>query len=175
MILYCYDESGVYTGPVSPALSPARPFVNGQPNYICPARCTDKTPPVCPEGTAPVFDGLDWSISENHRGKTAFDTLSGQAVTVAQLGPLAPGLTLSRRPSPNHVWDGQAWREDAQKLLSAMRAARDARLAASDWTQLPDSPLAAGTKEAWRVYRQALRDFPDGWTKDKPWPAKPQE
>jgi hypothetical protein len=37
-----------------------------------------------------------------------------------------------------------------------VRAQRNARLSASDWTQLPDVPLA--TKEAWAAYRQALRD-----------------
>jgi len=29
-----------------------------------------------------------------------------------------------------------------------------------DWTQLPDSPLTIQQKQAWAVYRQALRDFP---------------
>ena len=39
------------------------------------------------------------------------------------------------------------------------RLQRDQLLAASDWTQLPDVPLA--TKEAWAAYRQALRDLPE--------------
>lgn len=39
----------------------------------------------------------------------------------------------------------------------SVRARRDALLAASDWTQLPDVPLA--TKQAWAAYRQALRDI----------------
>jgi hypothetical protein len=34
---------------------------------------------------------------------------------------------------------------------------RNAKLAQSDWTQLPDSPV---DKEAWATYRQALRDLP---------------
>lgn len=34
---------------------------------------------------------------------------------------------------------------------------RDALLAGSDWTQLPDAPV---DKEAWAQYRQALRDLP---------------
>lgn len=34
---------------------------------------------------------------------------------------------------------------------------RDAQLAASDWTQLPDAPV---DKAAWATYRQALRDLP---------------
>lgn len=34
---------------------------------------------------------------------------------------------------------------------------RNAQLAASDWTQLPDAPV---DKTAWATYRQALRDLP---------------
>ena len=34
---------------------------------------------------------------------------------------------------------------------------RNAQLAASDFTQLPDAPV---DKEAWAEYRQALRDLP---------------
>lgn len=46
-------------------------------------------------------------------------------------------------------------------------------LQASDWTQLPDVPLA--TKEAWAAYRQALRDVtlqPDPF--NIVWPQPPQ-
>jgi hypothetical protein len=35
---------------------------------------------------------------------------------------------------------------------------RNAKLAQSDWTQLPDSPV---DKTAWATYRQALRDLPE--------------
>lgn len=34
---------------------------------------------------------------------------------------------------------------------------RNAQLAASDWTQLPDAPV---DKQAWATYRQSLRDLP---------------
>jgi hypothetical protein len=41
---------------------------------------------------------------------------------------------------------------------------RNAELAISDWTQLPDAPV---DKEAWATYRQALRDLPaQGGTAD---------
>lgn len=40
------------------------------------------------------------------------------------------------------------------------RITRNLKLEASDWTQVPDSPLTDPQKEAWRTYRQALRDFP---------------
>lgn len=48
-----------------------------------------------------------------------------------------------------------------------IRAKRDLMLRDSDFAMLPDSPVAESKKEAWRTYRQALRDltkqsgFPD--------------
>jgi len=44
-----------------------------------------------------------------------------------------------------------------------MRRQRDAFLAGSDWSQMPDSPLSDSDREAWATYRQALRDFPATW------------
>jgi hypothetical protein len=41
---------------------------------------------------------------------------------------------------------------------AALRAERNARLAASDWTQVADAPVDAA---AWAAYRQALRDMPE--------------
>lgn len=54
-----------------------------------------------------------------------------------------------------------------------VRSRRAALLAESDWTQLPDVPLA--TKTAWAEYRQALRDVtqqPD--PRNIIWPTPPQ-
>ncbi len=51
--------------------------------------------------------------------------------------------------------------KDPRGLEVLMRLARDARLAASDWTQLADAPV---DRAAWAAYRQALRDFPATWT-----------
>ena len=42
----------------------------------------------------------------------------------------------------------------------AVRAARDRRLAACDWTQLADAPLTDEEKVVWATKRQALRDVP---------------
>ena len=61
----------------------------------------------------------------------------------------------------------QAW--------TALRTERNARLAASDWTQLQDSHLSAEKKSAWADYRQALRDLPDECTDPTQvdWPLDP--
>lgn len=66
---------------------------------------------------------------------------------------------LPPRPSPHHQFDYGAgrWVGDEGAAWAAVRAQRDVRIAATDWTQLPDVPL--GTREAWAAYRQALRDI----------------
>ena len=47
---------------------------------------------------------------------------------------------------------------NTQSQWSKVRAQRDTLLQSCDWTQLPDVPLDTPTKEAWVLYRQALRD-----------------
>lgn len=53
-----------------------------------------------------------------------------------------------------------------------VRSDRNIRLAACDWTQLPDAPVDAA---AWATYRQALRDITE---QSDPfeviWPTAPQ-
>jgi hypothetical protein len=53
----------------------------------------------------------------------------------------------------------------------AMRQIRANLLAASDWTQMPDSPLTDEQRAAWATYRQALRDAPANWTPAPTWDA----
>ena len=64
------------------------------------------------------------------------------------------------QPSLNHVFDytTKQWVDPRtpETQWPVVRSQRNAKLSASDWTQLPDVPLA--TKEAWATYRQALRD-----------------
>ena len=58
---------------------------------------------------------------------------------------------------------------DAQWAI--VRTQRNAKLAASDWTQLPDAPVDAAE---WAEYRQALRDVTDQTDPfDIAWPTAP--
>jgi hypothetical protein len=50
--------------------------------------------------------------------------------------------------------------QDAADAWVALRTERDAMLAASDWTDLPNAPLTAEQQAVWQTYRQALRDLP---------------
>lgn len=63
-----------------------------------------------------------------------------------------------------------------EALAEAVRAERDGRLAASDWTQLADAPLDDAARSAWGVYRQALRDVPrrGGFPEVVEWPGAPE-
>ena len=47
---------------------------------------------------------------------------------------------------------------NTQSQWAKVRSQRDQLLSACDWTQLPDVPLDAPTKEAWVTYRKELRD-----------------
>lgn len=55
---------------------------------------------------------------------------------------------------------------------NSVRAERNARLTASDWTQVADAPV---DKAAWAAYRQALRDITAqaGFPWDIEWPVAP--
>lgn len=57
--------------------------------------------------------------------------------------------------------------------FAAIRAERNDRLAACDWTQLPDAPADAA---AWKKYRQQLRDLLEDLENpnDVQWPVPPQ-
>ena len=56
--------------------------------------------------------------------------------------------------------------------VAAVRADRNGRLAATDWTQIADS---TADKPAWAAYRQALRDVPAqvGFPQSVTWPEQP--
>lgn len=59
--------------------------------------------------------------------------------------------------------------------LIELRRQRNQLLTQSDWTQLADVPLTQEQKNAWAVYRQALRDVPSSFStlEDVVWPETP--
>jgi hypothetical protein len=81
------------------------------------------------------------------------------------------------RPSQHHEFDhdAEAWIDarTADDLAEEARQKRNALLAQSDWTQVPDAPV---DKAAWATYRQALRDITkqSGFPLEVIWPNKPQ-
>lgn len=97
-------------------------------------------------------------------------------------------IAVPPRPGPWARWSGSEWvdprsEEEIQSERShaidadwfALRAERDRRLLACDWTDLPNAPLSEAQRAAWLAYRQALRDMPE--TTEDPaapvWPTAP--
>lgn len=54
-------------------------------------------------------------------------------------------------------------------MMDDMRQERNLLLAQSDFRVVSDYP----NREAWLVYRQQLRDFPNVWIPDMPFPTPP--
>ena len=63
-----------------------------------------------------------------------------------------------------------------EQLSAEARARRDTLLSSCDWTILSDAPLTTAKKNAWKAYRQALRDIPSqpGFPNDIQWPSIPE-
>lgn len=86
-------------------------------------------------------------------------------------------VEIPARPSEYHAFDyaAKSWLDRRDNSFYANEAIRKRAklLQASDWTQLPDVPLA--TKEAWATYRQALRDITEqpGYPLEVVWPVAP--
>ena len=71
------------------------------------------------------------------------------------------GETQVRELTADEIRDAEQLASDATSEMA--RGVRDNLLAMSDWRVLPD---ATGNVEAWRNYREALRDLPT----DPDWP-----
>lgn len=182
MLIYTYDpQSGEYIGSREARPSPLEPGV-----YLVPANATAVAPPDAQDGCARVWTGSAWEQVEDHRGETVYSTATGEVVPITTPGPLPDGVT-ALVPGPCPIWDAEAaaWITDTDALAAAVRAERDARLAASDKTQLPDFPLSDEMKAKWASdYRTPLRNLPASWANfpgsgpndpDCPWPAEPAE
>jgi hypothetical protein len=112
----------------------------------------------------------------------------------ADESPLEPGVFLlpafaTFQAPPNAVegkdifWNGDDWElrdipttpPEPEATWDDIRAMRNGKLAASDWTQLPDIPLSEKEVTAWRTYRQELRDIQtgEGSPSDVIWPTAP--
>ena len=85
-----------------------------------------------------------------------------------------PALLIDGVWTQNYIVTNLGPDESATKVhaqWTVIRAERNAKLVASDWTQVADAPVDAA---AWAVYRQALRDIttqPDPF--NVVWPAMP--
>ena len=82
------------------------------------------------------------------------------------------------KPSVHHNFSMGVWGFDSVSFEAAVRKARDEKLTASDWTQIPDAPLTPEERVAWATYRQQLRDITTSlegieFIQDVSWPQEP--
>jgi hypothetical protein len=105
-----------------------------------------------PATLAYFWPGAEWSLKDNDYASLVWHS-NTQKPSEEDLSAAWPA-----------VRDALAW--------DAVRAERDALLAASDWTQVADAPVDAAV---WAVYRQALRDVPQDYAdpEDVVWPTAP--
>ena len=123
----------------------------------------------------PVFEGPQATPTTPYEFiyRDGVEEIKGKWFTKYSIGPVFTDYT--DEDGGVHTAAQQELLYKAQKDAAqwdSVRTDRNARLAACDWTQLPDAPVDA---EAWAVYRQALRDITD---QNNPlevvWPTAPQ-
>lgn len=147
-----------------------------------PADCTDCVPPEIPAGKAAVFDGQRWSILDDHRGESVYNTETGQPVTITELGDLPENVTLLKPDEDFMRWMGSEWVKDteAEHKAAVAQAEEEKKQLLQESTLkiniLQDAAdLGIATAEesksllAWKKYRIELNRFEYG----QDWPIKP--
>jgi len=69
----------------------------------------------------------------------------------------------------------QKTEQEIAQLADEVRAERNAKLTACDWTQLDDAPVSIDRKRIWQEYRQELRGVTSqaGFPTNVTWPESP--
>lgn len=120
------DSDGLYLGQTEAELD----IYARDGSYIIPGGCIDTAPPATREDHAARWTGAEWEYIPDHRGKTAYQTADGQAVTVDTVGELSDGLTFDAPPSAWHTWNGKKWTVSKEDQAEQLKQAKAAKLAA---------------------------------------------
>ena len=118
-------------------------------------------------GYDPVLNGAAATVSPPYEISTrdGVEEIDGQWFTKFIVGPVFADSD-----------EETAYRTSVDNRAAArVRAERDRRLAACDWTVLTDSPLTTAKKTEWKTYRAALRDISaaEGFPHTMEWPTEP--
>ncbi|EAA9052664.1 DUF4376 domain-containing protein [Salmonella enterica subsp. enterica] len=84
------------------------------PHTGLPANCTDIAPPDIPASHTAVFDTekQTWSLFEDHRGETVYDTQTGNPIYISEPGPLPENTTTQAPTSPIDKFENGQWVAD---------------------------------------------------------------
>lgn len=118
-------------------------------------------------GYDPVLNGADATVSGPYERSTrdGVEQIDGQWFTKFIVGPVFANSD-----------EETAYRTSVDNQVAAnVRAERDRKLAACDWTVLTDSPLTTAKKTEWKTYRTALRNISaaEGFPHTMEWPTEP--
>ena len=124
-------------------------------------------------GYDPVLNGAAATVSGPYEVSTrdGVELINGQWFTRFIVGPEftdnAEATAAEQETAYRTKIDNQA--------ATNVRADRDRKLAACDWTVLTDSPLTTAKKTEWKTYRTALRDISaaEGFPHTMEWPTEP--
>ncbi|ECD1913677.1 tail fiber assembly protein [Salmonella enterica subsp. enterica serovar Bovismorbificans] len=96
------------------------------PHTGLPANCTDIAPPDIPASHIAVFDAgtQTWSLREEHRSETVYDTTTGNQIYISAPGPLPENVTSVSPDGEYQKWDGKAWvKDEAAETAARLREA----------------------------------------------------
>ncbi|EDE4817860.1 tail fiber assembly protein [Salmonella enterica subsp. enterica serovar Enteritidis] len=157
------------------------------PHTGLPANCTDIAPPDIPSSYIAVFDSetQTWSLYEDHRGETVYDTTTGNQVYISELGPLPENVTSVSPDGEYQKWDGKAWvKDEAAEKVAQLRQAEETKsrllqMASEKIAPLQDAVdlgLATDDEKAqldeWKKYRVLVNRVD---TLNPDWPEKPSQ
>ena len=124
-------------------------------------------------GYDPVLNGPAATTSGPYEisVRDGVEEVNGQWFTKFVVGP-----TFTDNEEATAVEQEAAYRARIDsEAATRVRQVRADKLAACDWTVLPDSPLSDGKKTEWEQYRQGLRDITsaEGFPHNVSWPSEP--
>ncbi|ASG16341.1 tail fiber assembly protein [Salmonella enterica] len=100
------------------------------PHTGLPVNCTDIAPPDIPSSHIAVFDAetQTWSLHEDHRGETVYDTTTGNQGYISAPGPLPENVTSVSPDGEYQKWDGKAWvKDEAAEKAAQLRQAEETK------------------------------------------------
>ncbi|EBW2588608.1 tail fiber assembly protein [Salmonella enterica] len=155
------------------------------PHTGLPANCTDIAPPDIPSSHIAVFDAetQTWSLQEDHRGETVYDTTTGNQMYISEPGPLPENATSVSPDGEYQKWDGKAWvKDEAAEKAAQLRQAEETKsrllqMASEKIAPLQDAVdlgLATDDEKArldeWKKYRVMVNRVD---TTNPDWPEVP--
>ncbi|EBD4909364.1 tail fiber assembly protein [Salmonella enterica] len=157
------------------------------PHTGLPANCTDIAPPDIPASHIAIFDAETetWSLHEDHRGETVYDTTTGNQVYISAPGPLPENVTSVSPDGEYQKWDSKTkvWvNDEAAEAAARLREAEGTKnrllqIASEKIAPLQDAvDLDEATDKekasllAWRKYRVQVNRVD---TLNPDWPEQP--